>query len=551
MAAALPAFIMALIFLAVAHFGVTVGPGQTCVTGYIMDVFCIDRGRLLDTGDATLTYPERHSVHCLVDVSVCYNSGFEVLTPPPAGSMTYTRFARLDSSGVSEVIELARANGACGTCQGGYGNGKQNRGWRSTVVGVLDTSTTPPLLDTSSGGVYLSSEMCEGMQSAPLPPSPPPLIASPPPPRAPPMSPGLTCVTGYIMDVFCIDRGRLLDTGDATLTYPERHSVHCLVDVSVCYNSGFEVLTPPPAGSMTYTRFARLDSSGVSEVIELARANGACGTCQGGYGNGKQNRGWRSTVVGVLDASTTPPLLDTSVSGGGVYLESVGCMGTAASPSPAPPLSSSPASPAAPPPLVYERSEITGYDWKLSPQGAPDGFTLHWGGLPSSGRRMQSQSSAAAATPTELRVRVQAEITMGWLGLGFSTNGQMVGSDAVIGWMDASSGVPSVGFYALVRARHRRAPIAACHPPACALTMQPPHIPTRALTIQPPPLPCARCLTSKCAAAATLRALPDLQMCEHAPCGRWVGCAGRPSHGRHPQDRERPERQQPDHPDRQ
>jgi len=98
---------------------------------------------------------------------------------------------------------------------------------------------------------------------------------------------------------------------------------------------------------------------------------------------------------------------------------------------------------------VYERSEITGYDWKLSPQGAPDGFTLHWGGLPSSGRRMQSQSSAAAATPTELRVRVQAEITMGWLGLGFSTNGQMVGSDAVIGWMDASSGVPSVGFYAL------------------------------------------------------------------------------------------------------
>eukprot|EP00966_Prymnesium_polylepis_P165981 3836661-Prymnesium_polylepis.1 len=57
---------------------VMVAPGQTCVTGCIMDVFCINRGTLLDNPSvATLENPAAHSVHCLVDVGACYQSGFE------------------------------------------------------------------------------------------------------------------------------------------------------------------------------------------------------------------------------------------------------------------------------------------------------------------------------------------------------------------------------------------------------------------------------------------------------------------------------------------
>ena len=39
---------------------------------------------------------------------------------------------------------------------------------------------------------------------------------------------------GYAMDVYCAARGFLLDTGDRSLQNPEKHSIHCLVDVPIC-----------------------------------------------------------------------------------------------------------------------------------------------------------------------------------------------------------------------------------------------------------------------------------------------------------------------------
>eukprot|EP00961_Rhodomonas_salina_P248517 3358693-Rhodomonas_salina.2 len=59
---------------------------EVCMTGYIMDTYCVDRGTLLDNPSLkTLERPGEHSIHCLVDVSVCRGSGFEVLADPPAG----------------------------------------------------------------------------------------------------------------------------------------------------------------------------------------------------------------------------------------------------------------------------------------------------------------------------------------------------------------------------------------------------------------------------------------------------------------------------------
>ena len=46
------------------------------------------------------------------------------------------------------------------------------------------------------------------------------------------------CYTGFLMDVYCIERGTLLDVPSAaTLTNPEQHSIHCLIGVDVCINN--------------------------------------------------------------------------------------------------------------------------------------------------------------------------------------------------------------------------------------------------------------------------------------------------------------------------
>ena len=51
---------------------VACGAETVCYTGYVMDMYCIYRGRLLDAPSLeTLQNPGRHSVHCLVDVAQC------------------------------------------------------------------------------------------------------------------------------------------------------------------------------------------------------------------------------------------------------------------------------------------------------------------------------------------------------------------------------------------------------------------------------------------------------------------------------------------------
>lgn len=55
---------------------------EVCVAGYIMDMYCIERGTLLDNNSVKTLGPDgpvKHSVHCLVDVPRCYRSAFEIL----------------------------------------------------------------------------------------------------------------------------------------------------------------------------------------------------------------------------------------------------------------------------------------------------------------------------------------------------------------------------------------------------------------------------------------------------------------------------------------
>jgi hypothetical protein len=125
---------------------------EVCVVGYVMDTFCIDRGTLLDNPSVkTLEHPEKHTIHCLVDVPRCYDSGFEILSP--SNDTKYCRGFKLDSNGNNKAHTLARSTGSsslgCSTCGS---SGTQKNGFRATIKGTYDTTDSrfPVVLTTTS-----------------------------------------------------------------------------------------------------------------------------------------------------------------------------------------------------------------------------------------------------------------------------------------------------------------------------------------------------------------------------------------------------------------
>jgi len=116
---------------------------DVCMTGYIMDIFCIELGVLLDNPQiTTLEGPENHSFHCLLDVPVCYNSGFMVLGEKDSKTSLHCLGPRLEESDV--VINSGRAAGSsakstthttCKTCSGDAS--KPVSGYRATVKGTV------------------------------------------------------------------------------------------------------------------------------------------------------------------------------------------------------------------------------------------------------------------------------------------------------------------------------------------------------------------------------------------------------------------------------
>jgi hypothetical protein len=123
---------------------------------------------------------------------------------------------------------------------------------------------------------------------------------------------------GFIMDYFCIFDEVLLDNPSVrTLEEPDQHSVHCLVDISVCRESAYEILGDPVDGETLYTRDLRVDEAGKMMLIDAAREVGICSTCTGA---GTQRQGFRASVTGVVTAlgtadGTPPTIRVTSING--------------------------------------------------------------------------------------------------------------------------------------------------------------------------------------------------------------------------------------------
>lgn len=157
---------------------------EICFIGYVLDSYCIDRGTLLDGYKTeSLVEPQRHSIHCLVDVPRCVHSGYQMLLDPTSTTSnssvrdttttttTYCRALELDDYGNQLMLDLARSTGEqgsyCTSCSGPPG--AITSGFRATVYGKLVQGTShPPLLQVTR--VQSDRDGCQG-----TPPYQPPL----------------------------------------------------------------------------------------------------------------------------------------------------------------------------------------------------------------------------------------------------------------------------------------------------------------------------------------------------------------------------------------
>merc|ERR1712032_610728 len=164
----------------------------TCKTGYIMDDYCLTTlGYLLDKPWLnTLENPEEHSVHCLVDVGVCRNSGFWMLGPNDGDTPFKAEF-QLDTSGNEQALTLARQEGlktsGCYTCTN---TGTLEKGFQATIAGTLEGNVLTTIAVRSSStscASLLASLAPESPPSPQLPPSSPPEPTPSSPPQLPPL----------------------------------------------------------------------------------------------------------------------------------------------------------------------------------------------------------------------------------------------------------------------------------------------------------------------------------------------------------------------------
>jgi len=198
------------------------------------------------------------------------------------------------------------------------------------------------------------------------------------------------CASGYIMDKFCIQRGSLLDNsriGSLSSEGPEAHSIHCLVDIGVCRNSGYEMLSAPTSDEGSFGRAFEFDDAGNAMVLAEARRVGEKGYCTScTNGEGDQVRGFFATAIGVLDNSNgdLPRLMTHKLVSGEVDCETLrenqsSSSATLSPNSPAPvssaPVSLAPVSPAPIPAAMSNPVMMTSVieqDWVIPQQPLPE-----------------------------------------------------------------------------------------------------------------------------------------------------------------------------------
>ncbi|KAL7465683.1 hypothetical protein ACHAXS_006005 [Conticribra weissflogii] len=231
------------------------------------------------------------------------------------------------------------------------------------------------------------------------------------------------CITGYVLDGLCITQGFFLDAQDTkSLEFPEEHTFHCLIDPPQCVESGYQVLGPKNETTGMHCLGFRFDNT--TTVVELAKTvgqKGLCTSCTNEDANAPE-RGWLATVKGTVSAlgdgsegvTGTPILSEFEIMDGSVGCETEDTM----------------------PPLCMARS-LEDTDGGMG-SGNEDCTQQMCSVELTSGYMLQYQVNEAEGT-------VSIEATFdgeAYVAIGFSTNGDMIGSEAVIGIVGENGDIP-------------------------------------------------------------------------------------------------------------
>lgn len=158
---------------------------RMCISGYIMDHLCISKTHFLDNNDSnTLAEPENHSIHCLLEVDECWQSGYVVLSNRKKNGRNCLG-VRVDDEGVQLIRDYGFKLGSsaylpdgsetqfchdnpwscCEDCEGD--EDAPNRGLRATIRGTVkelgngsaSMSGTPII-----GDIEVSEEGCTRLE---------------------------------------------------------------------------------------------------------------------------------------------------------------------------------------------------------------------------------------------------------------------------------------------------------------------------------------------------------------------------------------------------
>lgn len=143
---------------------------EVCYEGYVVDTYCNAVGFFPHSTVRSLSAPETHTVHCLIDDTSCIQSGYEIVIPGDGDASRTSSFCRaykLNAAGDEMLVKLAKSIGVCTDCDTDT-TGVWVKGFRVTVKGTVQTvgnANDMAVLDVTE--VLESSVGCGGANTEP------------------------------------------------------------------------------------------------------------------------------------------------------------------------------------------------------------------------------------------------------------------------------------------------------------------------------------------------------------------------------------------------
>merc|ERR1719334_2621057 len=236
--------------------------GVVNVSAPLVDRYCWEtrEGITLDTQVDLTTNPLDHTLHCLVEVEICRESGYVTVADDDEDGVYETQYT-LDDALNDVAIEMMVAD-------------HPNIVFGGNNAPELGYTLEIQAFDDMSGTLHTLEEV--------------------------------VTVTGPLVDLFCWDtrEGLTLDTNADLTMNPLDHTIHCLLEVDICRESGYVIVADDDDDGTWETKYI-LDSGLNEQAIALMLAEypdvslGGNAFSSGGAYEGESFLGFTVTLTGL------------------------------------------------------------------------------------------------------------------------------------------------------------------------------------------------------------------------------------------------------------